>query len=116
MGDGVCRALYQQVITQTYLFGSNHNAGVAKDSNEVGTSLALHYYSKIRGIVISKSSRTANALYTRFDARGDCFVLGHDNADRGTFTVSSLGKTWIPELPWRSYPRVPVPRSTRELG
>jgi hypothetical protein len=105
MGDGVCRALYQQVITQTYLFGSNHDTGVAKDSNEVGTSLALHYYSKVRGIVISKSSRTANALYTRFDARGDCFGLGHDNADRGTFTLSSLGKTWIPELPWNTYPK-----------
>ena len=38
-----------------------------------------------------------------FDARADAFLIGHDNVDRGTFTITALGKTWAPDLDWMGF-------------
>lgn len=97
-GDGKCRAEYYQVNAQLFMFGSSHSNDAA---NEPSSILPLSHYDPNRGLVIARSSADPNpSLYTHFDARGDAFMLGHDNADRGTFTLSAFGKTLIPELPW----------------
>lgn len=102
-GDGICRAEFQQTITQLMLFGGTHDAGTPSEPSAV---VPRNHYDPIRGIVVTRSSSTPNpSLYTHFDARGDAFMLGHDNADRGGFTLSSFGKTLVPDFPWREWPR-----------
>jgi hypothetical protein len=73
-GDAKCRAEFQQVITQTFHLGLSHEAGTP---NEPSALLPLSHYSPIRGLVIAKSRNSSQALYTHFDARGDCAWLGH---------------------------------------
>jgi hypothetical protein len=105
-GDGKCRAVYLQIYMQLFLTGGNHASGAALDQSSIGTKYPLFSYCPRRGIVIARSDASSQALYTHFDARPDAFLLGHDNADRGIFVISALGKTWVQELSsWRQYPR-----------
>jgi hypothetical protein len=106
MGDGVCRALYSQTISQLFLFGGSHSSvGSSKDPGSLGSVMPLSHYSATRGLVQAKSGRIANrTMFVRFDARGDCFLLTNDNADRGTWTLAAFGRHFVPELEWRSYP------------
>lgn len=74
VGGGVCRAQYQQVVTQLFHLGLTHKKNVP---NEGSSLLPLHHFSPIRGMVVSRSAATTDALYSHFDARGDCAWLGH---------------------------------------
>jgi hypothetical protein len=78
-------------MSQVFLLGGNHENAV-KDPGTLGAAFPLYHYSPWRGLVLARSSRSTNALYTHFDGRGDCFYVGHDNADRGGFTLTSHGK------------------------
>lgn len=87
------------------LFGGDHiDNSPANPEDVVGTSgskMALHAYGRERGLLIARSSLSPEALYVHFNGRHDAMFPGHDNADRATFTLSSHGRTWVPELPWR---------------
>ena len=56
-----------------------------------------------RGLTIARSDATTNALYVHFDARPDGFFAGHDNVDRGTFTLCALGRSWVGDLDWLNF-------------
>jgi hypothetical protein len=56
-----------------------------------------------RGLTIARSDATTNALYVHFDARPDGFFAGHDNVDRGTFTLCALGRSWVEDLDWLNF-------------
>lgn len=73
-GDGKCRALYTQTVTQLFHLGMSHETGTESSPDAM---LPSYHYAPIRGLVIGRSNSTANGLYTHFDARGDCFLLGH---------------------------------------
>jgi hypothetical protein len=87
-------------MSQLFLLGGNHGDAV-KEPGALGSDYPLYHYSPWRGLVLARSSRNTTALYTHFDARGDCFNLGHDNADRGGFTLTSHAKVGYMHLPKR---------------
>lgn len=89
-GEGVCRAVWTQVALQQFYLGGNHPESAARDISGLNDDIPSYHFSPYRGLVIARSENTPSALYTHFDARGECFNLGHDNADRGTFTVTAL--------------------------
>lgn len=73
-GDGKCRAVYTQTNAQLFHLGLSHEADTP---DSPGSLLPPHHYAPIRGMVIGRSDPSSNGLYTHFDARGDCFLLGH---------------------------------------
>lgn len=103
-----CRIYWTQTMTQFVVFWDGHldGRGVVADAPErfpaaVRKLFPLSYVSTWRGLVISLGSHSRRAAYMHFDARADAFLLGHDNADRGTFTFSALEGRWIDDLPWK---------------
>jgi hypothetical protein len=93
-GDGNCRAEYQQTITQLVHLGRSHEAGTAAEPSAL---LPLYHFAPIRGLVIAKSEQSEDALYTRFDARGDCAFLGHG---RDFVTSFLLQKARLYRIAW----------------
>lgn len=103
-----CRIWWHQVMMQMGIMGMDHPEDMEHNSQEgLPTALKQHYhlsmYQPRRGVLVARTDLTDSALYFHFDARPDAFVVGHDNADRGVITLSSHGRTWLDELPWREY-------------
>lgn len=100
-----CRISWYQHFTQISILGGEHNTQVstAISVQDMPTSLKNQLpkmvFAKRRGIVFMRNSWDESATYSHFDARPDAFFPGHDNADRGVFTFTSLRQTWITDLP-----------------
>lgn len=82
------------------LFGSEPKATTAAD-----VKLPLTVFAPRRGKLITRSDWSPEATVLHFDARPDAFTIGHDAADRGNFSLITLGRTWT---------RVPSFRQTTE--
>lgn len=54
----------------------------------------LDYFADGRGIAIMRSDFSPNALSTQFNVRQN--FGGHTSADRNDFTLSALGRIWVP--------------------
>lgn len=104
-----CRITFHQTMMQLAILGMDHQrktrfaSSPAAMSKEARRNFALSFYAPRRGLLIARSSHAEDSLYMHFDARPDAFLLGHDNSDRGVFTLTALRRTWIDELSWR-YP------------
>lgn len=92
---------------QTYpvqaTFGMDAGAIDQAVFNELSRHLKLTEFYPRRGLMIARSGWSNDALYVHFDARPDAYYMGHDNVDRGTFTISALGRSWVPDRSWSSY-------------
>lgn len=103
-----CRVTWHQIMMQMSILGGEHsdstNAvspyGLSAD-NQIRYSAS--HYSPRRGLLISRTSLEEDSIYAHFDARPDAFFVGHDNADRGVFTLSALGRTWLPDIDWHHF-------------
>lgn len=100
-----CRISWYQHFTQISILGGEHNAQVSTAISvqnmpaSLQTQLPKMVFTKRRGLVFMRNSWDESATYSHFDARPDAFFPGHDNADRGVFTFTSLRQTWITDLP-----------------
>lgn len=94
-----------QSTMDTALFGDDSPQGAAEDPSSVvgsnGATMPLSIYGQERGLLIARSSLAETALYVHVNARPDAMFPGHDNADRGSFTLTSHRHSWSPSLPWR---------------
>ena len=52
-------------------------------------------FAPLRGIGVSRSDWSTNAIFVDFDCRGDCMQLGHLHSDRNSFTLYALGREWF---------------------
>ena len=85
------------------LFSTDWDAAMRGSLDPAQLGLPRGVYYPGRGQMISRSDWGPEALYAHLDARTDAFFVGHDNSDRGTFTVTALGKTWAPDLDWMGF-------------
>ena len=103
-----CRLTWHQIMMQMAILGGEHSM-VTNTLSPSGLSRAQRYgfptsfYATRRGLLITRSSLAEDATYAHFDARPDAFFLGHDNADRGIFTLSALNRTWITDFSWHHH-------------
>lgn len=102
MGDGKCRALYTQTMTQLFHLGMSHEPGT---QDSPGLLLPPHHYAPVRGMVVGRSSSFANGLYTHFDARGDCFLLGHGKNRLRTRRQHVDSRIFLRQLPCDDWER-----------
>lgn len=105
---GTCRILWHQHLMQVSILARDLDPSVlSADSFSslpfyIRKKLPLSLHTSRRGLIILRNSWNEWSTYVHFDARPDAFFPGHDNADRGVFTFSSLGQTWLTDLPeWR---------------
>lgn len=65
--------------------------------------LPLNFICKSRGKVVMRSDWDDSSLWFTFDARPDCYLIGHDTCSRGAFVINSEGRSWgfCPE--WNIY-------------
>jgi hypothetical protein len=94
--------------SQTYhiqaTFGSDVAGIPASPFTQLSSNLGLSAFYPRRGLMVTRSDWTSNALYLHYDARPDAYYMGHDNVDRGTFTLSALGRSWVPDRNgWNEY-------------
>ena len=52
------------------------------------------YTDEHRGVVITRSAWTPEALYMNFECHPDTTFASHDHADRGRFVLSGVGRNW----------------------
>lgn len=52
------------------------------------------YYDEHRGVLITRSEWTKDALYLNFECHPDTVFASHDHADRGRFVLSGAGRNW----------------------
>lgn len=66
-------------------------------------SLPLNFICNSRGKVVMKSDWSDSSMWFTFDARPDCYLIGHDTCSRGAFVINSEGRSWgfCPE--WNVY-------------
>ncbi len=82
--------LLRAVCAQDY----DHSQTWTQENQSALGSLPLTYFSKDRGLLITRSDWTANALQLFFQPRS--LQGGHSHADRNTFVFSALGRQWVP--------------------
>ncbi|KAI0562287.1 hypothetical protein FGB62_62g161 [Gracilaria domingensis] len=100
-----CRIQWGQVLTHVTVLGLEHGTSTYAESpqgleSEFLQHFPLSYFSPRRGLLIARSSEAENAIYMHFDARPDAFLVGHDNADRGVFTLTAFKTAWIDDFVW----------------
>ncbi len=100
IGADYRQALRAQSTTDLLAFPVDFDAAdpAVTDRAKLGLPLAANYPE--RGLQIARSDWTDQALYVHFDARADAFFNGHDNADRGVFTLDALGRAWAIDGDW----------------
>lgn len=100
-----CRIDWYQHMMQITILAQEHDVSVTTAISpqflpkEERKKMPLFFYAPRRGLVIMRSSWKESSTMVHFDARPDAFIAGHDNADRGVFTFSSLRQTWLGDLP-----------------
>lgn len=52
------------------------------------------YADENRGVVITRSDWSRDALYLNFECHPDTTFASHDHADRGRFVLTALGRNW----------------------
>ena len=99
-GPDYRRSLRTQSLTDMLLFPGDADLKdpAVTDRSKLGLPSSVLYPE--RGLQITRSDWSDQALYVHFDARADAFYNGHDNADRGTFTVDALGRAWAIDGDW----------------
>lgn len=104
-----CRTDWYQNMVQMAILGGEHNEALTTAGSPQGLTaeekemLPLSYFTPRRGLLIARNGWSERDSFVHFDARPDAFFPGHDNADRGVFTFSSLRQTWLDDLPdWRN--------------
>ena len=105
MGDNFvntkkCRINFFQDFIQRSILGGEHGSASAAGTLEqlepaFSKSIPLSFYTPRRGLLIARANLEENAVYVHYDARPDAFLVGHDNADRGSFTYTAYKTTWI---------------------
>jgi hypothetical protein len=65
-------------------------------TGDIGKTLHLSdtYADEARGVVITRSDWSKDALYLNFSCHPDTTFPSHDHADRGRFVLSGLGRNW----------------------
>ena len=103
VGEKYDQHLAFQSYAQELLFSTDWNAEIkgSNDLSQLGLPLTAYYPG--RGLQISRSDWSANALDVHVDGRADAFLVGHDTVDRGNFTVTALGETWAPYPDWMGF-------------
>lgn len=78
-------------------------AGFRESNGLKQLDLPLDFVCHNRGKVIMRSDWSDSAMSFTFDARPDCFLIGHDTCSRGAFVISCNGHRWgfCPE--WNIY-------------
>lgn len=56
--------------------------------------LPTSYTDDARGVTITRSDWSRDALYLNFECQPDTTYATHDHADRGRFVLSALGRNW----------------------
>lgn len=56
--------------------------------------LPATYADEHRGVVITRSDWSRDALYLNFECHPDTTFASHDHADRGRFVLTALGRNW----------------------
>ena len=100
MGEDYRRNLRGQSLTDLLAFPVDYDAADPAVTERSNLHLPLSAYFPERGLQVVRSDWTDQALYVHFDARADAFFNGHDNADRGTFTLDALGRAWAIDGDW----------------
>ncbi|KAI0557520.1 hypothetical protein FGB62_292g06 [Gracilaria domingensis] len=100
-----CRIQWGQNIMHVTVLGMEHGTSTYAESpqgleEEFAKHFPLSYFSPRRGLLIARSSQAEDALYVHFDARPDAMFPGHDNADRGIFTLTAFKTAWIDDYRW----------------
>ena len=95
-----CRINFFQDFIQRSILGGEHGSVSAAGTLEqlepaLSKHIPLSFYAPRRGLLIARSNLEENAVYVHYDARPDAFLVGHDNADRGSFTYTAYKTTWI---------------------
>ena len=103
VGDNYDQHLSWQSYVQELLFATDWDPDLkgSKDISQLGLPLTAYYPG--RGLHISRSDWSADALDVHVDGRADAFLVGHDTVDRGNFTVTALGETWAPYPDWMGF-------------
>jgi len=58
------------------------------------SGLPLTWHDPVRGSLSARSDWSADALHLQLECRVDSVGASHEHADRGTFTLAALGRTW----------------------
>lgn len=100
-----CRINFEQTMIQLIFLGGEHWDGAIAQAPEYMPASAraqfpLTFVGTRRGLIIMRGSHTERTAYMHFDARPDSFFTGHDNADRGSITFSSLKQRWLDDHLW----------------
>ena len=74
------------------IFGLNHNSTLAQGA----LNNQLDYFSKVGGLGVMRSDFSTNGMLVQFHARQN--NGGHTYGNRNEFTLSALGRTWLPRL------------------
>ena len=85
------------------VFAIDYAGSDPKNTDSLGLVLDKTAFYPRRGLMISRSSWSKKALYCHFDARPEVYFPGHDNDDRGSFTLSALGTSWAVDSAWGTF-------------
>ena len=102
-GDNYQNHVTQQSFVELLLFSGDWTKDLPGWNDRAALRQPTSVFYPGRGLEIVRSDWTLQQLLVQIDARPDAFLIGHDNADRGTFTVTALGKTWVPDLDWMGF-------------
>ena len=69
-------------------------ASDVQDQGTQGLALSNTYYAQERGLLITRSDWTNDALVLHFECRPDVYGPSHAHSDRNNFTLSALGRQW----------------------
>jgi hypothetical protein len=97
------RGLRWQTLIANTIFAPDYAGTGGADVSLLQTELELSTFYPRRGLMISRSDWGQGALYTHLDARPEAYFPGHDNDDRGNFTLTALGRSWVPDDAWNSF-------------
>ena len=99
VGDAYQDNMMWQSFIDLMVFGGDWTGDPKLEELKLGTTQCLPR----RGLVIMRNDWSADSLYVHFDARPDAMLPGLDNADRGNFTLSALGRSWVPDDLWSQF-------------
>lgn len=102
-GPDYTRNIRWQSMLEQVLFACDWDPALPATVGRGALGLPLLASYPERGLVIARSDWSAEALYMQADARTDAFLVGHDNADRGTFTLAALGRPWAIDGDWMGF-------------
>lgn len=99
--NSLVKDIKQVPDVSAFVFCNDPSKTAAEYNGVPPVTMPLTYFEPTRGSLITRTKWDTKGVQFQFDARQDMMYQSHDHSDRGNFSLSANGRTWVLDG-WRS--------------